>query len=247
MSLKRSISFDLDRTLVFQDQSRKLEELVRIAESCGHKVSPESVHAAKEAANQFYDVVAHRFAGRTTELWVQYAEVMATHLEITDQRLANRIVKYLQSYGHEARNFHTPPDASWLLETLQETGRRLFVVSNNLEAEERTVMVGIRRYFQAVYSTVNGVSKADLFGVLLNEQGIDGRDLIHVGNDLVSDYFVPALFGVTPILVVPDRATQQHLSTRPLTTVGSYRALWELIDSDVVESDRSVRAFLLSE
>lgn len=235
MRIKPTISFDLDGTLIYQDQNRKLRELIKITEGCGYRVSAESLRTAKEIANQFYDVVAHRFSGKTTELWYHYAEVMTIYLGIMDKRLIKEIADYLQSYGHDARNFYTALDARQMLETLHQQDIRLYIVSNNLQAEERSAMVGIREYFQAVYSTSNGVSKGDLFGILLKEQEIDGQNLLHVGNDLLSDYFVPTLLGVRTILFVTEENLQPY-SSKQLISARSYFALSELIQNEVVKT-----------
>ena len=94
MIIKPAISFDLDGTLIYQDQNRKLGELIKIAEGCGYRVSAESLRTAKEIANQFYDVVAHRFSGKTTELWYHYAEVMTIYGDyFIQETLSNKVIQ----------------------------------------------------------------------------------------------------------------------------------------------------------
>lgn len=105
----------------------------------------------------------------------------------------------------EVVRFEVFADVVALLDRLSESGWRLGVVSNNVQAAERVAEVGLVERFAAVVTPrdAGGVGKPDpaIFGVALERLGAPPERTVYVGDTFETDVLGARAAGLRPLLV----------------------------------------------
>ena len=102
-------------------------------------------------------------------------------------------------------SFQPYPESVRVLEELRERGFRLYVVSNwDVQLEDVLEGLGWAHYFDGIVaSAVVGVEKPEpgIFEEALRISGTSREQVVHVGNDPVSDVGGAAAFGIDAVFV----------------------------------------------
>lgn len=99
------------------------------------------------------------------------------------------------------------PGAAEALETLQASGKRLFVLSDTYyEADQLKKLLestGLLSYFEEVYSSCTvrrGKYSTGLFSHVLKDKDLESSEVLHVGDHPVSDYKAAGRLGISSFL-----------------------------------------------
>ncbi len=234
-------SFDVDGTLVLQDYMAKVRALCWIAQECGFVgVDSALMRDALAHANLWYEREASAFTPSIDDLWMHYASRIVEEIAVDSEDLISRYAAYFKEYNRNASNFFVSPMARHLLNQFASRGWRLYAVSANVDANRRLQMVSLQKLFCRVLSPRSGSTKADLFEELLARERLSPRDLMHVGDDPVSDRDIPESYGIDSFLVVDPDLRDVRNATELVDLAGyvesGYRRLAELLNLRLPET-----------
>jgi len=152
--------------------------------------------------------------------------------DLQSDLLANEYAGFLSAYNVDPSNFYVLPVVREFLARLACSGSRLFIISGNLEAAQRLKLVGLDTFFTEVFCPFGSTRKQDLFRRLLQQEALEPEDLLHVGDDPLSDGQVPAALGIGSFLVfeADERETRYEIDFVELqrTLESRFRSLAEL-------------------
>lgn len=141
-----------------------------------------------------------------------------------DNELDEDFTSYLRAYEAAWQPY---PDVSGCLATLQQQGRRLAVLSNGSDGQQRKklAMIGVAGYFSDVFTAESlGVGKPhrEAYDLTAQALGIPAADCLLVGDDYESDVLAPRAAGWRAIHL--DR-TGQPRETEAIVTLDQLPAL----------------------
>lgn len=139
----------------------------------------------------------------------------------TDLENLDKIAKHLFVYFSTNQGWEVVPDTIETLSKLKTTGIKLGVISNFDERLEKILMqLALRHYFDFVIcSAAARVAKPDagIFQLALEKAGVEACDAVHIGDNVVNDYFGPRNAGINGILYamsaknVPENIDKSHI------------------------------------
>lgn len=223
MNAHRHMSFDLDGTLVLQDYAAKLGKLHAIAVDSGRgDIALSVLRRAISCANEWYDDVAPKWSQVGESVWREYARIVLGYCGVEAETAVDRFAAYFMEYNSNAKNFVVPDFVLRTIEALvaRDTARpALSVISSNLLADQRLSLVGLRGFFRRVLSPALGRSKGALFYELLKLEALKPHELLHIGNDPISDVQLPRMAGIDTFLISSrtDFAERYSLDLRDMT------------------------------
>ncbi len=180
--------FDLGYTLVYREREKAYKAYL---ENLGISISLEKLEEAYHLADKFF------MREKPGQLGKHPIHFMDEYLAIVNQYIRlQKPVSYLDLKNYYKEN---PMEANWkiypwvmdTLETLQERGIRLGIISNwDSSGPDVLKSVGIINYFDTVvFSYTEQIEKPDqrIFEIALEKAGVDPKDCLYVGDNYYDD------------------------------------------------------------
>ena len=226
MARIRAVSLDFYNTIVRFEPRREQIQAAACAEF-DIAVDTNAVLRAYPAADQFLSEengklpLSRRTPEDVTELWGRYEMLLLAGAGVTvDLDLAIRI---FQRVWETRQGFAMFPDVVPALRELRERGYALGVVTNYEGGLAQTLLdLGIAEFMSfAVTSEEIGVAKpnAPIFEEALKRAGAGADEVVHVGDQPLSDVQGPANVGILPVLLDRDGIFNDYKDARVISSL----------------------------
>jgi len=219
--MKKVVSFDLDGTLVngvFGDMVWN----VGIPEEYARRYSLSFDEAKQYILREYEAVGDENILWYTIDYWLERFDI-----SVSSDVLLQRYVNYIELL----------PDTKEVLEKLQE--RYTLIIASNaarIFVEKELLSTGIAHYFTHIISATtdyNLVKKQEKFyQKLCTTLNVHTDQLIHVGDHLIYDFYVPSKLGIESYFIRSDGKDMSHVLLPDQESVERYtiRNLKELLD-----------------
>ena len=202
----------------------------------GITVDTNAVLRAYPAADQFLSEetakvsLSRRTPEQVTELWSRYEMLLLAGAGVTvELEMATRLFERVRAMR---QGFALFPDVLPMLSAVRERGYSVGVITNFEGGLGQTLLdLGIAEYLSfAVTSEEVGVAKpnAPIFEEALRRAGAGADEVVHVGDQPLSDVEGATGAGILPILIDRDGAFADYRGAR---VIGSLEELPDILDS----------------
>ena len=222
-----ALSFDLWNTLIVSNPNFKTAQSTLFGDFLG--VSVAELSPVLHYLDKELDKKAEKTGLQTN--FEERIELLAAKMAIA---LPTSSAASLAEQQAELFMEHLPalsePDTARLLETLRESGLRLFLVSNTGFIAGKVLLramgaLGIGKVWETcLFSDEVGYSKPDkrIFEPLWEQQGVAPATILHIGDNFITDYYGARKNGLLSCLYTKNLRTFDP----KLDTLGS---LWDLL------------------
>ena len=239
MARIRAISLDFYNTIVRFEPRREQIQAAACAEF-GITVDTNAVIRAYPAADQFLSEengklpLSRRTPEQVRELWGRYEMLLLAGAGVTvDLESASRI---FERVWETRQGFAMFPDVVPSLRALKERGYSIGVVTNFEGGLAQTLLdLGITEFMSfAVTSEEVGVAKpnAPIFEEALKRAGSTADEVVHVGDQPLSDVQGPAGVGILPILLDRDGVFEGYKAARVISSLEELPDLLDRINAE---------------
>lgn len=252
----KTYSFDMFDTLVF----RKIDPPEYIHQSTAHYIR-ELLIEEKISGITIEKIVQTRYekewmlrnqcfnAGKDYECEL-YDIIFETLTELNDAHFATKYSKTVMDYevASEKKVLYANPEALDTLKTLKENNKRVIVVSDMYLSKEDLIEIlescNLMHYIDEVYvSSVYGFSKGTgrLFSTLIQEEIIQPKETIHVGDNYISDYKMPQKELIRSLWYYSRGNNKRRKKLRDMIEAGdALKIVREIIGNEGGENDKDI-------
>jgi len=217
------VTFDVDGTLVKLPLRRhKFRAIRRFLQKEGIETRMDISSAYREASRLF-DLAAPVVKDEA-RLWNLFAEttiILLGQLDIQDSSLKDRIREL--ACDIKGRGSHVIyKDAMQICEFLASKNVSLFAVTSSNSSDNKLKGTNLEKYFEKIMSARSGLTKGEQILRIAREH--QKKSILHVGNDLISDVFLPRALGCHAILL--DRSGKGFFGVPTIRNLTQMKRLW---------------------
>lgn len=218
----RTVIFDIDNTLIKSlPRLVKIKIINNVLSEKGFSSDLGLINNSYEKANIFFDLAAPIIKDSNL-LWIKFVEVILNQLNIVEdytffEQTAKEIVSHLDSINE----IIVYDDANLLCEYLYKKGINLFAVSASIDGDIKIQKTSLHSYFIDVTSTKYGLTKVEQIKNIIER--FEGG-FIFIGDDIISDYYIPSLLGCQSILL--DRNDSGPKTINKITNLLQLKSFW---------------------
>jgi FMN phosphatase YigB (HAD superfamily) len=217
------VIFDIDGTLVKVPPRRhKFRAIRRFLQKEGIQVRIDISSAYREASRLF-DLAAPVIKDEGT-LWDLFTETticLLGQFDIQDPSLKDKIKEL--ACDIKGRGSHVIyKDAMQICKFLASRNVSLFAVTSSNSSDGKLKGTNLEKYFEKILSARSGLTKGEQILRIIREH--QKKLILHVGNDLISDVFLPRALGCQAILL--DRSGKCFFGVPTIRTLTQMKRLW---------------------
>jgi FMN phosphatase YigB (HAD superfamily) len=220
----RIVIFDIDGTLVkVPSRSRRIQAIRRFLIKQRKEASRSEISSAYREAVRFFDMAAPVIKNRA-KLWASFTRVilcLSGRFDVRDNLLKMSARELAPDI--EAKESNTIyADAIEICKFLASKGVKLFAVSSSNSSQDKLDGTPLRRYFDQVLSARSGLTKGQQILLIANQNR--RTRILHVGNDLISDFFLAEALGCDAILLA--RTAKCPPNIRAIRSLIQLKGFW---------------------
>lgn len=218
------IIFDTDGTLLkSMPRKQKLNIINQKLREQGINCKYNEILDAYNEANRFFDLAAP-FIIDESDLWCNFIEVILIILDIfQDQNeQVHQISREIAKEILNGTKNSIYPDSIKLCSFLFYHDVKLYAVSSSNNGNIRLSNTKLFKFFTNCYSAENGSPKGYQIFNIINRH--PNSEILYIGNDLISDYFLPKIMGCDVILL--DRGNKRPNRIKKIKSLSEILQLW---------------------
>lgn len=217
------VIFDIDGTLMKVPlRKHRIRAIRRFLKKEGIQASIDIPSAYKEASRLF-DLAAPVIKDET-RLWNLFTEAticLSGQFDIHDPSLKDKI-RELAHIIHGGEKHAIYADAMQICKFLASRRVRLFAVTSSNSSDDKLRGTSLGKCFEKIMSARGGLTKGEQI-LLITKENLK-ESILHVGNDLVSDVFLPRALGCHAILL--DRSGKRFFDVPKIRTLTQMKRFW---------------------
>ena len=222
------IFFDIDGTLIDHLSASAAASLALYDQYSGQ--IPFTRDEFPAAWESIMDVHYNRFTRGEISLWEQRRARIRDSFhapELTDAEADERYYVFIREYENLTRAYD---DAAPCLEKL--AGQKLGIISNGVGDQQlgKLRRAGILEYFSVTAfpeDTGFGKPHPSIFEEACRRAGVDTRDCVYVGDDLINDIHASHALGIRPIWIDRTRSTANGVPARKINSLSELASALE--------------------
>lgn len=206
----RTVLFDFDGTLVFQEPDR-FDVLRAFFAEIGQPLSPEAERRGRRAQHEYFvdpEIRDQVDSLSPEDFWRHFIGHVVDALGVVGDR-ATLIPEVLARLADSEHSYTCPADGCQTLAELRERGYQLGLVTNRQHVERFHELLDefeLRPWFDLILASGEvGIRKPEpgIFGVALEQMQAQAQESLYIGDNYWADVVGARQAGLTPVLLDP--------------------------------------------